>query len=71
MPERSAALLLFLQEPHGFLAGAPRDDLLQPHEGAAADEQDIGRIHRREFLVRVFPATLGRNVGYGSFQDLQ
>ena len=64
-------LLLFLQEAHGLLAGAPRDHLFQPHERAAADEQDVGGVHRREFLVRMLAAALRRNVGDRAFQDLQ
>ena len=67
----AAALLLFLQEAHGLLAGAPRDHLLQTHERAAADEQDVGGIHGREFLVRMLAPALRRNVGHRSFQDLQ
>ena len=68
-PPRS--LLLFAEETHGPLAGAARDDLLQTHKRATANKQDVGRIHRREFLVGMLAAALRWNVGDRPFQDLQ
>src|SRR5688572_29734520 len=47
------------------------DDLLEPLEGATADEQDVGRVDLDEVLVRVLPAALRRHVGDGALQDLQ
>ena len=69
--DRLAVFLFFGQEPHGLLAYAPPDHLLQPHESPAADEQDIGGIHRREFLMGMLAPALGRHVGDGALQDLQ
>src|SRR4029077_20111859 len=66
-----AALLLFLQKAHRLLAGTARNHLFQAHECPAANEQDVGRVHRREFLVRMLAAALRRNVGYRAFQDLE
>ena len=43
----------------------------KPDESAAADEQDVCGIDRREFLVRVFAAALRRNVGHRAFEDLE
>src|ERR1035441_1263875 len=62
---------LFGQEAHALIAGAARNYLFQTHESAAADKQNIGGIHRREFLVRVLAAALRGNVGNGAFQNLQ
>src|ERR1035441_709604 len=67
----AADFFLFLQEAHALLAGAAGDDLFQTHESAATDKQNVGGVHRREFLVRVLAATLRGNVGYGAFQNLQ
>ena len=53
------------------LAHSARDDPFQPDESAAADEQDVRRIHRRKFLVRMLAAALGGHIGDGAFQDLQ
>ena len=62
---------LFLQEAHRLLAGAPRDHLFQAHECAAADEQDVRGIHRREFLVRMLAAALRRHIRHRAFQNLE
>ena len=45
--------------------------LLQAAERAAADEQDVGRIHLQEFLLRMLAATLRRHAGDRAFHDLQ
>src|SRR5438445_264988 len=37
-------------EADGPLADSPADDLVQPGERAAADEQDVRRVDRQEFL---------------------
>ena len=65
------SLVLFLHEANRLLAGALADDFFQPDERAAANEQDIRGIHRREFLVRMLPAALRGNVGHRAFEDLQ
>src|SRR5579859_647139 len=58
-------------EAHGLLAHAAANNLFQPYKGASADKQDVGRVYRGEFLVRMLAATLRRNVGDGAFQNLQ
>src|SRR5690606_41472825 len=50
-------------EPDRTLLQPVADDLFQPRERAAADEQDVGRIHLQEFLLRMLAATLRRNAG--------
>ena len=60
-----------VQEAHRLRADAPGDHLFQADERAAADEQDVGRVHRREFLVRMLAAALRRHVGDRAFENLQ
>src|SRR5580692_12044530 len=50
---------------------APLDDFLKTDESPAADEQDVCRVHWREFLVRMLAPALRRHVSDGTFQDLQ
>ena len=47
------------------------DDLLEPVEGAAADEQDVRRVDLDEVLVGVLAAALRRDVGDGPLEDLE
>ncbi len=47
------------------------DDLLEPREGAAADEKYVGGIHLQEFLLRMLAAALRRHGGDRAFHDLQ
>src|SRR5664280_713241 len=61
--EDVAGALLFLgddlrAEAHGPLGEPPPDDVLEAHEGAAADEQDVRRVDLDELLVRVLAAAL-------------
>src|SRR5271165_5733303 len=58
-------------EAEGAASGALFDNFFEAHEGAAADEQNIGGIDRGKFLVRVLAATLRRHVGNGPFQNFQ
>ena len=58
-------------EAQRFLTHAPLDNLFEAHESAAADEQDVRGVHRREFLVRMLASALRRNIGDRAFQDLQ
>ncbi len=53
------------------VAAARRDDLFEPGEGSAADEQDVGRIDLQKFLLRMFAPALRRHGGDGAFHDLQ
>ncbi len=50
---------------------AVADDLLEAVEGAAADEQDVGRVDLHELLVRVLAAALRRHVGDRALDHLQ
>src|SRR3546814_10645902 len=43
------------------------DDLLEAGEGAAADEEDVGRVDLQELLLRMLAATLRRHRGGGAF----
>src|SRR5205085_5083200 len=47
------------------------DDLLQAREGAAADEQDVGRVDLQELLLRMLAPALRRDGGGGAFHQLQ
>src|SRR6266508_1337840 len=48
-------------EADRVLADALADDLVEPREGAAADEEDVRRVDREELLVRMLPAALRRH----------
>ena len=52
-------------------AGARLDDLLQPVERAAADEQDVLRVDLDVFLLRMLAAALRRHGGDGALEDLE
>ena len=58
-------------KPERLLARPPLDDLLEPDERAAADEEDVGRVDLEELLVRVLAPPLRRNVGHRALQNLQ
>ena len=47
------------------------DNLVQTHECAAADEQNVRRIYRGKFLMWMLASPLRWNVGDRSFQNLQ
>jgi hypothetical protein len=47
------------------------DDLLEPLEGAAADEQDVARVHLEVLLLRVLAPALRRHVGHRTLEDLE
>jgi hypothetical protein len=50
---------------------ARRDDLLEPIEGAAAHEQDVGGVDLQEFLLRMLASALRRHRRHGAFHDLE
>src|SRR5690606_1364391 len=50
-------------EPEAALPGATLDDLVEAHEGAAADEEDVGGVDLQELLLRMLAPALGRHVG--------
>ena len=58
-------------KPSDFLPGAAADDLIQTDKCPAADEQNVGGVHRREFLMRMLAPALGWNIGDGSFKNLE
>src|SRR6266851_6431998 len=58
-------------EPDRAAADSLLDNLLQPVESAAADEQDVGGVDLDEILVRVLAAALRRDVGDRALEDLQ
>src|SRR5580658_5277693 len=58
-------------ETKRLLTNASADNLLETHERPAADEEDIRCVDGSEFLVRMLASALRRNVGDGSFQNLQ
>ena len=62
---------LFGSEADGLAPQAPPDDVLQPHEGAAADEQDVGGVDLDVLLLGVLAPALGRNVGDGALEHLE
>ena len=43
----------------------------RPDERAAADEQDVGRVHLDVLLLGMLAAALGRDVGHGPLEHLQ
>lgn len=47
------------------------DDLLEPGEGAAADEQDVGGVDLQELLLWVLATALGRHRGDRPLHDLE
>ena len=58
-------------EADRLAADAAGDDVLEPGEGAAADEQDVGRVHLDVLLLGMLAAALRRHVGHGAFEHLQ
>src|SRR5262249_7036329 len=58
-------------EPHAGLPDASLDDLVEPDERTATDEQDVRRVDLDELLVRMLPAALGWHVRHRALEDLQ
>ena len=58
-------------ETDGLVPLTAFDDLFEPVEGAAADEQDVFGVDLNELLVGVLASALRRDVRDGSFEDLQ
>ena len=52
-------------------ANALFDNFFEADECAAAEEQNVGGIDRRKFLMRMLAAALRRNVGDGAFENLE
>src|SRR5271156_4772368 len=58
-------------ETDGLAAYPPRDDVFKADECAAADKQDVGRVHLDVLLLGMLAATLRRDVGHGPFEHFQ
>src|SRR5262249_22423432 len=58
-------------EAQRLLADAALDLLVEPDEGAAADEEDVAGVDLEEFLMRVLAAALGRHVRDRALENLE
>ena len=58
-------------EAHAALAHPVLHDLVEPHEGAAADEEDVVGVDLDELLVGMLAPALGRHVGHRALEDLE
>ena len=58
-------------EAQRLLAHAAAHDALQADESAAADEENVGGVDGREFLVRMLAPALRRHVGHGALENLE
>src|SRR5262249_21967702 len=75
LAEQLAQLLLAVAadaaEAEGPLADPLRDDVVQPDEGAAADEEDVAGVDLDVLLLGVLAAALGRDVAHGALEHLE
>src|SRR3546814_7250884 len=58
-------------EPNRLALQAIADDLFEARKRAAADEQDVGRVDLKEFLLRMLAAALRRNRGNRALHHLE
>src|SRR4030095_15266898 len=58
-------------EADAAAVGPVHDDLLEPGEGAAADEQYVGRIDLEELLLRMLASTLRRHGSDRALDELE
>ena len=58
-------------EAHGLLVHAALDDLIHTVERAAADEEDVRRVHLDELLLRVLASALRRDVCDRALEQLE
>src|SRR5262249_5272104 len=56
---------------HGLAGDASADDVVEPHERAAAYEEDVGGGDLEKFLLRVLAPALGPDRRHGAFDDLE
>ena len=61
----------FLAEADHLAADPLADDLFEADERAAADEQDVRRVHLDVLLLGMLAAPLRRHVGHRAFEHLQ
>ena len=67
----AAAALVVAAEADLLPAGAGLDDLLEPVERAAADEEDVLGVDLDVFLLRMLAAALRRHRGDRALEDLE
>src|SRR5690606_2831073 len=65
------ALELGAEADAAGIAAALLDDLVQPGESAADDEQDVPGLDLQEFLLRMLAPTLRRHAGGGALDQLE
>jgi hypothetical protein len=70
-PRDGVAIDLFLGEPDLLSTCSRLDDLLEPIECAAADEEDVLRVDLDVLLLRVLASALRRHRRDGAFENLQ
>ena len=58
-------------EAHDSMAEPALNDIFQPHECAAANEQNACGVDAYIFLLRMLAAPLGRNVADRAFKNLE
>ena len=55
----------------GFLVNTLFNNLIDTFKCPNADEQDVGRIYLDQFLMRMLPSSLRRNIGNRALHDLK
>jgi hypothetical protein len=60
-----------VQRSRSALPEPPADDVLEPDERAAADEEDVRRVDLDVLLLGVLAAALRRHVGDGALEHLE
>src|SRR5215204_1261558 len=58
-------------ETERLVAKPPLDHFFKTHESTTAEKENISRVNREEFLMRMFAATLWWNVSDCPFKNLQ
>ena len=71
LPQRFLHFKRRAAKAHHFLANAFLHNFIQPDKGAATNEENLLRVDLDVFLVRMFPATLRRNIAGAAFENFQ